>query len=80
MFLGISILVWFFQSVYFLLFIRLEKRYRPSIVAGLLIFPVFNITWIPIIIQGYINRNKKQWIHIAHTRNISINELHEEGL
>lgn len=63
------------QSIYFCIFIKLEKRYKPEVLIGLIILPVFNLTWIPIIIQGFINRNRKQWIHIAHIRSININEL-----
>lgn len=77
LFLGISIVSYLLQSIYFLVFIKLENRYKPMVLFGLLVFPIFNITWVPIIIQGFLNRNKNQWIHIAHTRDISIYQLHD---
>ncbi len=40
-----------------------------------LIYPIYIITWIPISIQGIINKNKKEWFHTDHSRNISIKDL-----
>lgn len=70
-----SLILYILQSAYFGVFIKLEKRFRLEVLMGLIVFPIFNLTWIPIIIQGFIDRNKKEWIHIAHIRNININEL-----
>lgn len=39
------------------------------------VYPIYIITWIPISIQGIINKNKKEWFHTDHSRNISIKEL-----
>lgn len=39
------------------------------------IYPIYIITWIPISIQGIINKNKKEWFHTDHSRNVSIKEL-----
>jgi cellulose synthase/poly-beta-1,6-N-acetylglucosamine synthase-like glycosyltransferase len=77
LFLGMSAAAYLLQSLYFLVFISLEKRIKPMLLLGLLIFPVFNLTWAPIIIQGFLDRNKNEWIHIAHTRDISIYQLHD---
>ncbi len=77
LFLGISIIAYLAQSLYFLIFINLEKKFKPMVLTGLIVFAVFNLTWIPIIIQGLLNRNKNKWVHIAHTRNISIYQLHD---
>jgi cellulose synthase/poly-beta-1,6-N-acetylglucosamine synthase-like glycosyltransferase len=40
-----------------------------------LLFGVYTLTWIPIGIQGIMDRNKKEWSHTQHTRQISINEM-----
>lgn len=39
------------------------------------IYPIYIITWIPISIQGIINKNKKEWFHTDHSRNVSIKDL-----
>lgn len=39
------------------------------------IYPLYIITWIPISIQGIINKNKKEWFHTDHSRNVSIKDL-----
>lgn len=59
------------------LILVLEKRFNLRVLFGLLWFPIFAITWIPIILLGIINRNKKVWNHTVHTRQITIKELEE---
>ncbi len=54
-----------------------EKRFNFKTFLGLFLFPIFSLTWIPIIILGVINRNNKEWNHTEHTRQISINELEQ---
>jgi hypothetical protein len=55
----------------------LEKRFNPRVLFGLIWFPIFALSWIPIIILGIINKNKKEWNHTVHTRQITIKELKE---
>lgn len=38
-------------------------------------YPIYVITWVPIAIQGIINKNKKEWFHTDHSRNVSIKDL-----
>ncbi|AET65865.1 glycosyl transferase [Desulfosporosinus orientis DSM 765] len=42
---------------------------------GLVLYPVFIYSWIPIVFLGFINRKDKQWSHTKHTRSISIEEV-----
>lgn len=42
-----------------------------------LLYQVFTITWIPITIQGIINKNNKDWNHTKHTRQISIKDIED---
>lgn len=37
-----------------------------------LLYGLYTITWIPITIQGIINKNNKDWNHTKHVRNIEI--------
>ena len=39
------------------------------------VYPLYIITWIPISIQGILNKNKKEWFHTDHSRNVSIKDL-----
>lgn len=46
---------------------------------GLILYPVFMYSWIPIIFVGFVYRNSKEWTHTVHTRSISYTErLSEE--
>lgn len=40
-----------------------------------LLYGVYTITWIPITIQGIINKNNKEWNHTKHVRQIGIYEV-----
>lgn len=39
------------------------------------IYPVYMVTWVPIAIQGIINKNKKEWFHTSHSRNVNMEDL-----
>lgn len=67
----------FFLYMLPVLILILEKKFNLRVLFGMLWFPIFAITWIPIIILGIINRNKKEWNHTLHTRQITIKELEE---
>ena len=41
----------------------------------ILVYPFYIITWIPISIQGILNKNKKEWFHTEHSRNVRIEDL-----
>lgn len=42
---------------------------------GLILYPVFMYSWIPIVFLGFINRKDKEWSHTLHTRGISYQEV-----
>lgn len=52
-----------------------EKRMNFKVLLGVLFTPIFSLSWIPIIILGIINRNKKVWSHTVHMREIKISDL-----
>lgn len=52
-----------------------EKRFNIKVVAGFILYPIYCLTWVPITIQGFINKGNKEWNHTIHTREISIKEL-----
>ncbi len=40
-----------------------------------LLYGLYTITWIPITIQGILNKNNKEWSHTKHVRNVEICDL-----
>lgn len=38
---------------------------------------LYNFTWAPIAIQGFLKKNKTEWSHTKHTRAITMDELNE---
>jgi len=60
-----------FMAVLFLI----DRKYSLRTFIRYLLFGFYTLTWIPISIQGIIDRNKKEWSHTQHTRQISIHEM-----
>lgn len=63
------------QFIYTPVVLILEKKLNLKIFLYYIVFPIYTITWIPISIQGIIDRNKKDWNHTAHTRSVNITDL-----
>ncbi len=42
---------------------------------GLIYFPIFIYSWIPIVFLGFLHRKDKQWSHTEHVRSISYEEV-----
>lgn len=40
-----------------------------------LLYGIYTLTWIPIAIQGILDKNNKEWDHTKHIRQISIQEM-----
>jgi len=64
-----------FQFFYGPSVILAERKFDFKVILGFLIYPFYCLTWIPITIQGFMDKNDKRWNHTMHTREISINEL-----
>lgn len=43
-----------------------------------LLYGLYTLTWIPITVQGILDKNNREWSHTKHTRQISIKEI--EGI
>jgi len=52
-----------------------NQKYALKMFVWYMLFGFYTLTWIPISIQGIIDRNKKEWSHTKHTRKISIQEI-----
>ncbi|AFM39214.1 glycosyl transferase [Desulfosporosinus acidiphilus SJ4] len=42
---------------------------------GLILYPLFIYSWIPIVFLGFVHRKDKQWSHTKHTRSINIEDV-----
>jgi cellulose synthase/poly-beta-1,6-N-acetylglucosamine synthase-like glycosyltransferase len=58
-----------------IVFVIAEGKLTKKIVGYFLIFPIYSLTWIPIIIQGFMKRNRHDWVHTVHTRAIDITDV-----
>ncbi|WP_315674323.1 glycosyltransferase family 2 protein [Clostridium sp. 19966] len=63
------------QYIYTPFFLLLEKKFSWKILFYYIIYPVYFITWLPISIQGIVDKNKKEWSHTQHTRSVNIKDL-----
>lgn len=63
-------------TTYFsIVFIMAEGKFSLKVAWFYLIFPFYNLTWIPIIIQGFMSKNNTEWSHTLHTRAIDIKDI-----
>lgn len=60
-----------------IVFVMIEGKFSIKIGLYFLLFPLYSLTWIPIIIAGFIARNGKEWAHTEHTRNLEINDMNK---
>lgn len=58
------------------LFVAVEGKFSSKIGLYSLSLPIYSLTWVPIIIAGFINRHEKEWAHTEHTRNLEIDDMH----
>lgn len=52
-----------------------RKTFSYKIILAYFAYIIYNFTWIPITLQGMIDKNKTEWSHTKHTRTISIGEF-----
>lgn len=52
-----------------------DRKYSLKTFIWYLLYGVYTLTWIPITIQGIIDKDKKEWSHTKHIRQISIQEV-----
>lgn len=63
------------QFLYGPMVIIAEQKANWKVFLGFILYPFYNLTWVPITIQGMIDADKKEWSHTAHTRQIDISEI-----
>lgn len=66
----------FLQFMYTPFVIWYERReINPKMIFYYFTYIIYNFTWVPIAIQGFIGKNKTEWSHTKHTRTISMEEM-----
>ncbi len=67
----------FFMGLMYInvIFLILERRYSLKTLAFFSTFPFYNLTWAPIVIKGFQNKNRKDWSHTLHTRVLDLAEI-----
>jgi len=58
-----------------IIFVLMDGRVNLKIIWYYILFPFYNLTWIPIIIQGFIDKDQKEWSHTLHTRSMDLADL-----
>ena len=69
-------LLYIFDYLFFIVltYIALGKE-ELKLFLRFLLYGVYNITWIPISIQGIVNKNNKEWYHTKHIRNVELQDI-----
>jgi len=76
---GYAVIMFLVTTYMGIIFIALEGKLSWKILGYYILYPFYNITWIPIMVQGYIDRNKKEWVHTLHTRALDLSDIRNLG-
>lgn len=68
------------QFIYIPIILLFDKKLSYKIFLWYFLYPFYTLTWVPITILGVINKNKKEWNHTAHTRQISIDDIENTNI
>ncbi len=71
-FMGFVSCVFLYISVFFVI---IEGKMSKRIIKYLLLMPIYNLTWVPIIVKGFMDRDKREWTHTLHTRAMEISDI-----
>lgn len=71
--LNIIVIVQFLYTPFVIIYERREISWK--MVLYYLTFSIYNLTWVPIAIQGLVGKNNTEWSHTKHTRIISIEDM-----
>jgi hypothetical protein len=67
-----------FQMFYGPIIILAEKKFNLKALLGFIIYPFYCLTWVPITIQGFLEKDNKEWSHTIHTRQMNINDMENQ--
>lgn len=66
-----------FFAVIGMIILKTEGKQSFKMFVRYLLYGIYILTWIPITMQGIINKKNKEWCHTKHTRQISIKEIED---
>ncbi|MDO5399125.1 MAG: glycosyltransferase family 2 protein [bacterium] len=52
-----------------------RKEFRWKTAPYFLLYSIYNLTWVPIAIQGLIGYKKTDWSHTVHSKNITLEDI-----
>ena len=64
-----------FALLYIPFLLLIDKKISFRILCYYALSPIYAITWLPISVQGILNKDNKEWSHTAHTRSMDITDL-----
>lgn len=69
----------FFMGLLYInvIFLILERHYSLKTLLFFFTFPFYNLTWAPIVMKGFKNKNQKEWSHTLHSRVLDISEMQQ---
>ncbi len=67
-------------TYYTIVFVIAEGKMTPKMMKYYFAFPFYSLTWIPIIVQGFVHRNDTEWVHTEHTRDLEIDDMKQVAL
>lgn len=74
--IGLGILIYGVSILGLILLVKMNKKHIRIYIKGILTFPIFVLTWIPVNVMAVL-KPKIEWKKIEHTRNINIENILE---
>ncbi|MFV3013627.1 glycosyltransferase family 2 protein [Clostridium botulinum] len=71
----VAILSIIYLGAFILLLYVVDRKKSLKMFIWYLLYGIYTLTWIPITIQGILNKNNKEWSHTKHIREMSIQEM-----
>ncbi|CBZ03621.1 glycosyltransferase [Clostridium botulinum] len=71
----VAVLSIIYLGVFILLLYVVDRKKSLKMFIWYLLYGIYTLTWIPITIQGILNKNNKEWSHTKHIREMSIQEM-----
>lgn len=60
-----------FQILYMVVPLLIE-RVKLKNILGVIYQPIYMLTWIPLVVMGFIKRSNKEWVKTEHVRNLDL--------
>ncbi|MGJ0908186.1 glycosyltransferase family 2 protein [Clostridium botulinum] len=71
----VAVLSVIYLSIFILLLYIVDRKKSLKMFIWYLLYGIYTLTWIPITIQGILNKNNKEWSHTKHIRKMKKKEM-----